>query len=518
MQNLRLVLFNVVILLSHTSGIVCMKEDPIKYFEKQAPTLKQLCSDVIVQSIQKDSVDTLTSLKMIEKFSYFPEELDRKITKKMLYYGTGHKYHCGNDKKTFDYKVMFDETNKYVIVVDDKDATLTQFTMNGEKIRGFSLPRGHSCYNGSVVVHQDYEEIPSLHIIKEDTKRTIFDAPLASHCNFKKILRNQQELVWGTSSSPFKTTLYDFNKDLKIYESVDGIEFDKDEKICMVTNDNTVIISTPKKNKDRSEYKQKIVFNDIEKVCLNSNGKQLLIERKDQPVELIDIEEQKSIFSFKGVKEKININTAKFSDDGNYLIVGSYAKDKTFHILDTALGKIFMSVCLSEHPYPLFDKKYLVLDNKDQTCLVPVKNLSKMSEFSKETTSIYTIKEIVASGMGKAYNADFRGFHPNGKYIVLRSKNEWKLVDPKTGKSLFVANNIVDHSFSKPTGKMICLKNIDYKGFECFSLRNDFTITECLLYRFMKEKNISASDLSLYPHMQEIYNKMDKDKQLLLHC
>jgi len=415
---------------------------------------------------------------------------------------------------------MFDEINKYVIAVDEKDTTLTQFTTNGEKIRSFSLPEGHSCYNGSVVVHQDYEKIPSLHIIKKDIKRTIFDAPLASHCNFEKILKNQQELVWETSSSPFKTTLYDFNNDLKIYESVDGIEFDKDEKICMVTNDNTVIISAPKKNNDRNEYEQKIVFNDIEKVCLNSNGKQLLIERKGQPVELIDIEEQKAIFSFKGVKEKININTAKFSDDGNHLIVGSYVKDKTFHILDTKLGKIFMSVCLSEHPYPLFDKKYLVLKNKDQACLIPTKNLSKMSEISKNISSIYTIKEIVASGMGKAYNTDFKGFHPNGKYIVLRSKkkNEWKLVDPKTGKPLFVINNIADHSFSKPTGKMICLKNIDYTGFECFSLRNDFTITECLLYRFMKEKNIIASGLLSYPHMQEIYNKMDNDKQLLLHC
>jgi len=60
---------------------------------------------------------------------------------------------------------------------------------------------------------------------------------------------------------------------------------------------------------------------------------------------------------------------------------------------------------------------------------------------------------------------------------------------------------------------MLWVENRQDNGYKLFSLRNDFTIPEYLLIRFMSEKKITESDLVQYPHMQQIYENMDKDKR-----
>jgi hypothetical protein len=508
MQNLRFSVIVVVPLLLHVHNVISMESNEGKINSLECVqkfndplirvlSLKQLCSNVIAESIQKDDINILTSPIKMEIFSYLPEGLDKKITKNLFCYKSGYNYVYEKNIPKIDYELMFDETHNCVTFSNKKDATVTLLTMSGEKIIASSLSNVSDYYNDSLTEKQDREK-DFLHFKKGDSSR--------SYSIVWKVLNNQQELVsWE-------------DKKCNIYKDAHTLQFDKSKKICMAKNGDTVTIEKYK-NGDES----KIVLQDIEKALLNPNGKQLLIKRKDQPVELIMIKDQKTVFSFKEFSDQ-NIMLrgwgTNFSNDGNYLSVVQRIKTENtikcvFHILNTKSGKI----CMVTTDYPssfcqYVNEKFFILERSGEKCLMPIKNLCSLNDYLKKTSPIYTIEDIVASGMSKKFN-DLKSFHPKDKHIVLKSEDQLKLVDPKSEKSVFIVDNVINYHFSRPTGKMLYLDQSD--GFEVLSLRNDFTIAEYLLNRFMVEKNITESDLSNYPHMQEIYNKMDKDKRLF-HC
>src|SRR4030095_16780971 len=550
MQILRSYLLIITVLSLHVDNIACMEikiEQPLECFKKsnnidmEVPSLKKLCINKIATSIQKNNIDALISKDAMEKISSLPKELQEKITANLFCYKPGYQ-HSYEKESVFDHDIMLDEINNQVMFTDKPNAILTLLTINGETINSFPWSNIRSlnyCHNGSLIVQQNDYYKNSITIIKDGKMKTINGVCSPQYCSLEKILKNQHELIFWKNK---KYTLYNFYQGSEvIYDKVDSIQFDNSETICMMRDGDKVIISTPKRNDKvltcvtingpnaggnktetveefRNEYETQIVFHEMENAYLNPNGKQLLIKCKNQPVKLIRIKGEETVFSFEKFKGTINIHTVNFSHDGNYLILSQYIPEEGlfYHILDTKKGKSCMCFRLPINTNPLFDKKYLILQHFDQVCLVPIKNLDRMNNFSTNTSHIYTIEEIIELGIGKTFN-DFEGFHPNGKHIILRPNYQWQLIDPKSEKPIFIVDNIIRNSFSEPAGKMLFLENCWYTGYEVLSLRNDFTVEEYLLNRFMTEKNIAETDLLQYPHMQEIYNKMDKDKRLF-HC
>lgn len=493
MQNVRFSLMGVVLLLLQVNNVISMEISEGKKSNNalvRVLSLKQLCNNTIAESIQKNDINFLTSPAKMEIFSDLPEELDKKITKNLFCYKSGYKYLYEKNTSKIDYELMFDETHNCVTFTNNNNATVTLFTMNDEKIISSPLSDYH---NGSLGMERDYEEKGFLRVQKGNGR---------CYSGIRKSINNQQKLVsWE-------------DKKRDIYKNVDSIQFDKSKKTCMVKNGSTVIIENYKNGNE-----SKIVLQGIKNAFLNPNGKQLLLKRIDQPAELITIKDQKTVFSFKEFDQKTIILRhwfIQFSDDGNYLRVFQL-KDEgdVYHILDTNSGKI----CMSTPDCPsLFckynNKKYFVLERSRKKCLMPIENLCKLNDYSKKSS--YTVEDIITSGIGKEFN-DFESFHPNGKHMMLKSEGQLKLVDLKSEKPVFIVNNTIHHyAFSNPTGKMLYIDHPE--GFEIIALRNDFTVTEYLLNRFMIEKNITESDLSNYPHMQKIYNKMDEDKRLFCCC
>ncbi len=552
MQILQLYLLIIAALSLHANNVICMEAvrmaEPLECFKKpdnmrtEVPSLKKLCINTIATSIQKDNINTLAKEEAMQNISSLPENLNKKITAKLFCYKPGYQHFYEKIGSCYNNNVMFDEINNQVMFTNKSKATLTLLTINGETINSFPWSnKGYSthCQNGSLIVQQNDHYKNSITIIKDGKMQPMNGSCSPQYCSLEKILKNQHELIFWDYK---KYSLYNFYQCSKaIYDKVDSIQFDNSETICMVRNSNKVIISTPKRNDDtitcvtlngpnagerseykryRNEYETKITFNEIENAYLNPNGKQLLIKPKDQPVKLIKIkktEKEETVFTFEKSKGTMSINAAHFSPDGNYLLFSQYAAEGEglFYLLDTQKGKICVSLRLPNVVKPSFNKKYLTLKDADQICLIPIKNLATIDKLM-DAPHVFTIEDIIKLGVGKPFN-NFEYFHPNGKHIILRPNYQWQLIDPKSEKPILIVDYIIRSSLSNPMGKMLFLENSWYTGYEVLSLRNDFTIEEFLLNRFMVENNINEADLSKYPHMQEIYNKMDKDKRLF-HC
>lgn len=521
MQNICYSFLITALSLVSVTDLACMHR-PNKV-EQPIPTLSKLCITKLAQMITHGDLDSLFSPKMMSKLSAVPEELSKKVTARNFCHRFENEFPY-DDINIYNYTIMLDEYNNRVIILKkdlsrDQDGSIigerNKITsklcaLNGTEIS--SAVFSHHPMSGTVNDTLFYLGYPgsNLSIIKNGTEcLATYQRELP--CAYpKRLLSNQQKLhlinIQMDTDEYKKHCLFDLNTQTTIHHNVDWIEFDSSGNICMVKNGNNITVT--------HDQNYKIIIEDAKEATLSPDGRFLFVLRDEQFAQLLSVEDGKILFSFEEIEGETRVSLANFSYDGSYLLARQHvpSQGSTTYLLNTKSGAI-CKIVSSPHADAYFCKKYLVFKKEKDVCLIPIKKLSAIHEHQ---AAFHTFEDIVNARIGK-YFTDFKSFHPSGKLIITQHKTTnymEKLVDIKSGKIVFALDAHAYQQFSEPTGKIFYTHNAWNVGYQIFSLRNDFTMLEYVLMRFMSEKKITKEGLSSYPHMQKIYDAMDPDKRL----
>ncbi len=523
--------------------------------QHQPLSLEKICTNALARTIRESDIHQLTLPDTMKQFSLLSDKLNHKVTTRNFCYKFGHRFayqfnksdesYEPNDKK-IDYEVMLDEINNQVMVKEEhwitqekspwlgnctsfthsslNEDTLKTFAMNGKEICSFPYPEDDHCmHSGSLLCHASKN---SILILKNGTERMgPYKCPVKYFWS-RRLFLDRQELHFHNrqlnSRDAGKHSLFNFSTQSMIYENADFITFNTQGTVCMVKKGNTVIIS----DRTCSSGKCEMIIKDAKEATLSPNGELLFVLRDNQPAQLISLKDGSVIFSFKDIPGETRAWCAQFSDDGHYLITWQCIPrvNGKQYILDIQSKAVCLVVTppsstnssideLSFYAKYLVSKRYIKETRSYSMHLIPLKNLRNIRDFDDKPVTNCTLENLITLGITKVFN-NFEKFHPNSDFIITYDANDktWRLVHVKSKEVVTGIKGGGNIEFSEPAGKIVCLESS--KGHEIFLMRNDLTIPEYLVNRFMTEKNISVEDLSHYLHLQKIYNDMDKDKQL----
>ncbi len=492
-------------------------------------SLQSLCIRAIKENVTKGDLNKITSPEMMEQFSSFPPHLSMHIVGQVFY----HKSHPQLDNafcsEAFCSNMQFNEQNREMIIDHHKcKKQLETYSLKGELVSSSPWPDHMSeASNGSLLGQIDVKTGNTISIAKDGKilRSSIYPNDYPS---LMSILHNEQEVILGERG---QYSLFNFVTSLMVYSKAKAIVFNKPETLCVIEKEKAITVI----DKSNTGQNKKFEITNVDRWSLSPSGKLLFLACNGQPGKLFSTADMSVLFDNKLMPEKMFIpfigshyrNDVAFDNTERYAIGRQVCHhDKyTSCILDIQS----QNVCLSfESPMgyeTFFYEKYFAIlgtaNKQDRIYLIHRDDLQSAIINKKH---IYTLDDLAQLPITKIFNdipynhCRIRDksylFHPSGDFIIINDiHNTWRLVHIESGATVAQAKDVRTHSFSEPKGDIIKFNYMHDKGTGIFSLRNDLSISEYLLFRFMAEKNITPADLSQYPHMKVIYDTMDEDKR-----
>ncbi len=486
-------------------------------------SLQSLCIRAIKENVTKGDLNKITSPEMMEQFSSFPPHLSMHIVGQVFY----HKSHSQLDNafcnRTFCSRMEFNEQNQEMIIDHHKcKKQLETYSLKGELVSSLPWPDHMSeASNGSLLGQIDVETGNTISIAKNG--KILGSSIYPNEYPFlMRILRNEQEVLLNERG---KYSLFNFVTSLMVYSKAEAIVFNKPETLCVIEKEKAITVI----DKSNTGQNKKFEITNVDRWSLSPSGKSIFIARNGQPGELFSTIDMSVLFGNKLIPEKMFIpfiRSSHYRNDFPFDSTERYAISRQVCHHDKYTSCILdiqsQNVCLSfESPIgyeAFFYEKYFAIvgthDQQDTRYLIHRDDLQNTVINKK---CVYILDDLAQLPITKTFNDHSKRllpFHPSGDFIATNDiHNTWRLIHIESGTIVAQAQNVHTHSFSQPKGDIIKFDYTLDKGIGIFSLRNDFTTSEYLLFRFMAEKNITPADLSQYPHMKVIYDTMDEDKR-----
>ena len=453
----------------------------------------------ISSSIEQTPIDSLVTPTMINMLGKIPNVMQQKIMKYNFCYKPLQTFKTSPFLKI---KMLSEDSN--AMIIQNTLDSLTYYDLgtgcSSTLLKGTRIKESHP-YMYQLQQHW-------LHIMIKRENRTIA-------CNLERTFKidaapqKSTELILSDTTSKYLLQLHDNGKIPEIH--IDGpfqtIQYDRSEKIWLFKDQQKIMVI------DKTPEKIILKLNHIEEALLSTCGTKLFLRYTDKNPELITLQE-KVIHKF-----HYTAIARSFSDDGKYLHLNQYIPKDNWNrecVVETKSGDTCIILQFPDIQLSFQGNFFMIKGCNEEQFFIPLKKLPSL----KNSPYSYCEEDLRKSDCTYVFQK-FVSLHPNKKFVIIFDSqiNKRKVVDIKTGKTIFLLDGVDSYTFSTPSGTMI---DIDYfrldhptgKSFHTvYALRNDFTILEFLIVRLLQEKKLAPEQVPLlYPELKDAYDSMDKNK------
>ncbi len=420
--------------------------------QEQMPTLKQLCIQKIGTLIREEPIDNVLQCKLDPiSLSYLPEELGKKIMRHSFFVKNAWKVDANYVVKAFD-----EENNIVIMEPREKTTNITMLNLNDKTTKNFSFKS-----NVRFVSHYS-----------ADGKTIVMHSPYLGGENQLMVIRDSGESVNQYTCPPY----YSLSKNIPLHNHTNELVFFTGTSFCLFNFETNTTMYQGSKNIFTDIYNQfyviknqennatlykKISATEHKEVCRFDDAEQTSFVSNPNGKQLFIFDESKKVYQL------IFLNKEKIINFNHYMTDDSHFHSVIFNKSGTHMQLFYVSG---------YELKYSLHETKTGCSI-----------------------------QGK--------FYPDKRYIAKLTDNILSFIHASSQKTVALLKGVTSYRFSQ-TWKMLHVTHIDKSGTVYF-VRNDFTAAEYVLYRLIKEKELTKSDIELHnPEMLPLYNSMQESGKL----